>query len=425
MTSQSNPVVAPRHSTSRHDATVALLTAGKDRHYVAGLLRAMQNHAVRLDCIGGDEIVDVEALKSRHVVFHNFIRGQEAGRSLPQKFLGFLAYYRRLAAYAVRSDARVFHILWFRKFPQLEGILLTTYLKMLRKRLVFTAHNVDGRARDGTATLWTDIGLRYLYATVDHVLVHTNRMKDELASRFGVERDRITVVPLGINDAIPVSPLTRTQAKQLLGFAPEHKVLLFFGTIARYKGIHHLLKAMASLRDEDQQFRLIIAGPVWKEGQDYWRELNELIRSLQLTQYVTTQVATSFISDADVAAVFRAADVSVLPYENIYQSGVLTLSYSQGLPVIAADVGSLAEDVIAGETGLIFKGGDADHLATRIREYFGSDLFFRLEERCGDIRAYGEERFSWPLNARRTCGVYQSLLGVGSPASPRTTTVQR
>jgi glycosyltransferase involved in cell wall biosynthesis len=426
MIPQPDPVLLTEHVSTR-DTRVALLTAGKDRHYVAGLLSAMQNHAVQLDCIGGDEIQAVEALKTPRVVFHNFIRGQEPGRSLREKILGLLGYYRRLAGYAVRADASVFHILWFRRFPQLEGILLTTYLKMLRKRLVFTAHNVDGHARDGTATLWTNIGLRYLYRTVDHILVHTNKMKDELASRFGIEPGRITVVPLGINDAIPVSPLTRKQAKENLGFGPEHKVLLFFGTIARYKGIHHLLKAMASLCDESQQFRLIIAGPAWKGGQDYWRELEETIVSLKLTEYVTTQVAPSYISDEDVAAVFRAADVSVLPYEKIYQSGVLTLSYSQGLPVIAADVGSLAEDVIAGETGLIFRAGDADHLATRIREYFASDLFSRLEDRSDHIREYGERRFSWALNARRTCGVYESLLGVGyeRPPRPRTTTVQR
>jgi glycogen(starch) synthase len=89
---------------------------------------------------------------------------------------------------------------------------------------------------------------------------------------------------------------------------------------------------------------------------------------------------------------------------------VLALSYAQGVPVIAADAGSLSEDVIEGETGLVFKTGDVSALARAISTYFASDLFTRLEIRRQAIRDYGAERFSWTRNAELTCHVYARLL---------------
>ena len=78
------------------------------------------------------------------------------------------------------------------------------------------------------------------------------------------------------------------------------------------------------------------------------------------------------MSDADTEIYFKAADVVVLPYTHIFQSGVLFLGYNFGLPAIATDIGSLRDDVIEGETGFICKPCDAIDLANCIRKYFSS-----------------------------------------------------
>jgi len=397
---------------SQADPSVALLTAGKDRHYVAGLLNALMGRGVRVECVAGNELLGSQAVVAPHVVFRNFVGDQSAERTFVSKMRGLVTYYGRLCAFVLRTDARIVHILWFRRFPLVEGALLGTFLKLTGKKVVFTAHNVDGYARDGVATSVSDLGLRYLYHLVDHILVHTTRMKNELVKRFGIERAKVTIVPLGINDVIPVSSLSRTAAKQRFGFAAEHRTLLFFGTIVKYKGIEHLVKAFSLLRREDPALRLIIAGPVWREGEAYWQELRALIQSLQLTSLVRAEVTSSYIADETVATFFRAADVSVLPYDNICQSGVLTLSYRQGVPVIAADVGSMPEDVVPGVTGFVFKAADPNDLAATITEYFVSDLYRRLNAHAAAIRAFGEHHFSWSTNAVRTCAVYESLLGI-------------
>jgi D-inositol-3-phosphate glycosyltransferase len=390
-------------------ARVALLTAGRDRHYVIGLLRALQPESVHVDCIAGDAIASSDVVNASYVEFHNFARSLDTGRSIWEKVVSLLGYYARLVAFAARTDARVFHILWFRKFPRLEGLLLTSYFRLLGKKLLFTAHNVDADIRDGKSTICRRLALRFLYHTVDHILVHTAKMKDELTSDFGVRAERVTVVPFGINDVIPRSKLTRVEARRQLGFDADERVLLFFGTIVPYKGLEDLVDALALVVGRQDSVRLIIAGPVWNEARGYWQKLAERIDALGLNGRVRKEIKFKYLPDEEVAMFFRAADVSMLPYRRVYQSGVLALSYSQGLPVIAAGVGSLAEDIVEGKTGLLFKAGDVADLADTIQQYFKSDLYRDLENRQATIRQHGEDRFSWRRNAGLTAELYQRL----------------
>ncbi len=386
-----------------------MLTAGKDQHYALGLLGALQVKPVHIEFIGSDVMATSEVVRTGHIDFYNLVGNQDSDTSISQKVLRVLQYYARLIIYAARTDAKLFHILWFRKFPYIERTLLNVYLKTLGKKIVFTAHNVDDQERNGKTNLFNKISLMFLYNIVDNILVHTPKMKLELIEEFGIAKEKITVVPHGINDVIPEARVTRLEAKQQLGYSPNEKILLFFGNIAPYKGLEDLIRALAELIDEDDRFRLVIAGPVKdKDCEGYWQELEKIIKDLRLSDYVRKEVR--FIPDEDVGVFFKASDVSVLPYKRIYQSGVLLLSYRQGLPVIAADVGSLREDIVEGQTGLIFRAGNPADLTAKIRAYFVSDLFRELESTGQRIREYGDNRFSWEKNVDSTFAVYKSLL---------------
>jgi glycosyltransferase involved in cell wall biosynthesis len=106
---------------------------------------------------------------------------------------------------------------------------------------------------------------------------------------------------------------------------------------------------------------------------------------------------------------FKAADVLVLPYTHVFQSGVLFLGYSFGLPAIAADVGDLKEEIIEGETGFVFRPKDSADLAAKINKYFQDELFLNLETRRARIKVYANERYSWNKVAAITTSVYSRL----------------
>jgi glycosyltransferase involved in cell wall biosynthesis len=115
--------------------------------------------------------------------------------------------------------------------------------------------------------------------------------------------------------------------------------------------------------------------------------------------------------------------VLVLPYRHIYQSGVLFLGYNFGLPVLAADVGALKDEIIEGKTGFVFKAEDPVDLARTIDRYFASDLFANLPSRRQNIRDFAAERHSWDVVGRLTVNVYENLLRVsrhGEPANRET-----
>jgi D-inositol-3-phosphate glycosyltransferase len=389
---------------------VALLTGGKDHHYVRGLVTRLAAKGIDVALGGGREEMPIITDGPGRVVLHDLVGDQNRDAGWRIKVTRTITYYIRLLLFAARADARLFHILWFRKFPQVERILVVLYLKLLGKTVVFTAHNVDDRARDGRPPgVLHGFSLRFLYRRTDHVFVHTHRMKAELVENFGVSTDRVTVLPLGTNDVIPSAAATPAVAREKLRLASDARILLFFGTIAPYKGLEDLIQALSQLVRKDDRFMLAVVGSIRDPScRQYWRDVERLIVDRGVANHVRKEVR--WVPDNEAGLYFKAADVTVLPYRRVYQSGVLGLSYAQGLPVIAADVGAMKDDIIEGETGFVFRSGDADELAATIATYFASDLFKDRDSKAPNIRAHGEKRFSWTENAALTSAVYEHIL---------------
>ena len=387
---------------------VSLLTGGTDRPYAFGLLNALVSNAVMVDFIAGDELSDDEILTNNRVNFLNFRGDTNPTTPTIQKIIRICKYYFKLLKYASRTDSKVFHILWANRFPLLDRILLNVYYKILGKKLVFTAHNVNERQRDGCDNSYNRITLRAFYSLVDHIFVHTSKMKLQLIKEFGVRENTVTVIPFGINNTLPKSDLTRVEARNRLSLTEEDKVILFFGRIARYKGLEYAVDALDRLVKIDGGFRLIVAGRIEKGCEGYWQQIESTTDKRGLGKYLRRNIG--YIPDEEVEIFFKSADVLVLPYKSIFQSGVVFLAYSFGLPVIGTDVGSLKEDIIEGKTGMICRPEDSDDLADTISKYFKSELYGNLERSAEHIIDYGNRKYSWEDVGNITCAVYDNLL---------------
>src|SRR5438045_8958570 len=140
----------------------------------------------------------------------------------------------------------------------------------------------------------------------------------------------------------------------------------------------------------------------------YWRRVEEVITRSGVRDRIRKTI--EYVPDEDTELYFKAADVLILTYAHVFQSGVLFLGYSFGLPAIAADVGSLKEEIIEGETGFVFKPRDSSDLARKVHSYFNSELFRNLETRRLEIKAYANERYSWDKVVAVTTSVYSRLL---------------
>jgi glycosyltransferase involved in cell wall biosynthesis len=112
-----------------------------------------------------------------------------------------------------------------------------------------------------------------------------------------------------------------------------------------------------------------------------------------------------YIADDEVEALFRAADVTVLPYRSGTQSGVTHVAYALGSPVIATRVGGITETVHDGETGLTCPPEDPDALAATIVRFFAEDLRTRMAEPIAALRA----AHSWDTLAHATLDLIEEL----------------
>jgi len=309
--------------------------------------------------------------------------------------------------YAAKTDSKIFHIQWLNKFAIIDSTLLNIYYRILGKKLIFTAHNINAGKRDENDTLMNRLSLKIMYNFVDHIIVHTNKMKHQLISEFKIEENKISVIPHGILNISPKTKLEKMQAREKLNIKSKEKILLFFGIIAPYKGLEFLISAFKILRDKYSDMKLIIAGKVENNHPDYWNYIERLINEYSLAEYIIRK--TEFIPDNEVEIYFKSSDILILPYKYIFQTGVLFLSYNFGLPAIVSDVGSLKEEVIEGKTGYIFNPEDAGDLAIKIDDYFKSDLYQNLEKNRISIINFANDKYSWEKIGEKTISVYNRL----------------
>jgi glycosyltransferase involved in cell wall biosynthesis len=394
-------------ASAQAELEVALLTGGRDKPYVFGLAIALAAKGICLDVIGSDEIDSPELHTTHKLRFLNLRGSQRQDARFAQKVGRLLIYYARLIRYAMNAEPKIFHILWTNKFEYFDRTLLLLYYKLLGKRIVLTAHNINAGKRDSNDSWFNRLTLKVQYRLVDHIFVHTKKMKSELVEDFGVWEQVVTVIPFGINNAVPDTDITPAQAKHRLGIQASERTILFFGNIGPYKGVHFLIAAFQQIVIRNAMYRLIIAGKPRAGGDKYLRDIQQTISRDVHGARVIQKIG--YVPDEETEWYFKAADVLVLPYTEVSQSGVLFLGYSFGLPVIAADVGSLGEEIVEGKTGFLCKPCDPVDLAQTIETYFESDLFKGLSARRQEIRIYANTRHSWDLVAETTREVYEKV----------------
>jgi glycosyltransferase involved in cell wall biosynthesis len=385
---------------------VSLLTGGDDPNYAIPLAVSLSEEGIDVEFIGNDSMATVDALQTANITYLNLRGNQDPRSPLLSKIGRVLMYYSNLISYTFTTEPRVFHILWLNKFELFDRTVMNLIYKLKRKKVVFTAHNVNTKKRDGVDTWTNRATLKVMYALVDHIFVHTDLSKDELVRDYGVSAEKVTVIPFGLNTYVPDTRLSKLEARARLGLDASEDVILFFGQIAPYKGLDVLLDAV-KLASEAHNLRLIIAGRPKDGLEAYWRALKSSLHGDHARS--KTLIKDEYIPDDQVSVLFRAADALILPYRAIYQSGPLSLAYRFGVPVIATRVGAFERDVVPGVTGLLCRPGDATDLARAIREYFSGGLHSDAERARARIREIGAERFSWRAIGRTIAEVYTRL----------------
>lgn len=147
----------------------------------------------------------------------------------------------------------------------------------------------------------------------------------------------------------------KKHARQALGISPEAFVFLHYGVGDRRKGLHLAIHAMSNLPSESRLL-LLCAGHITHQG-NIKRDLQRLMRRKR------AHLLDRYVSDAEEALCFCAADVVLLPYiKHFGSSGVLSRAAAAGKMVIASDEGLVAHLVRTHRLGWLFRSGRAEVL---------------------------------------------------------------
>ena len=256
-----------------------------------------------------------------------------------------------------------------------------TVMSLILRKIpkIFVCHNVFPHERFPMDRFLTKLVLKRGAAYITHSEKDAADLKKVVKSPIY----ETTVLP--VHNAFKIQDMSKEQAKQEAGIAPEKKILLFFGFVRDYKGLRHIISAMPEIVKYDPNIELWVVGEFRSDKETYL----EQIKNSGVSDNI--KIVDGYIPDSGIEKYFAAADIVVLPYESATQSGIVQIAYGFEKPVIATKVGGLPEVVLDGKTGYIVPPKDHKALAEAVCRFFREN---KAEEFTENVRkeAY---RYSW------------------------------
>ena len=311
---------------------------------------------------------------------------------------------------AVRTSRKpnVLHLHWTHGFIVASSALKTivkglrfllelALLKLMGIKVVWTVHNLlqHERQHPRLDLLFTRIAA-HLY---DHIIVHCEAAKEAVIKAYRLPqtfKKKISVIPHGNYLGCYENSISRSVARECLGFQDEHIVFLYIGQIRPYKGVPLLMDTFLGLRDP--RARLLIAG---KPATDQLKE--EIEERAQRDPRIVLRL--TFIPNNEVQLYLNAADVVVLPYRDILTSGAAILAMSFGRPVITPRLGCMAETIDEGKGGFLYDPEREGDLLRAMQEALKADL-----AGMGKYNLNKARKLDWDEIAKMTSEVYKSVL---------------
>jgi glycosyltransferase involved in cell wall biosynthesis len=257
-----------------------------------------------------------------------------------------------------RPDLIIFKY-WLPFFGPCFGTIAALARSNGHTRVLIVCDNVIPHERRPGDILFT----RYLLRFSDRFIVQSKIVLKDLLSLKPKAVYKLVPHPIysGFGDA-----MGKDAARAQLGIT-ERRVLLFFGYIRRYKGLHILLEAFAAMPQEVPT-RLLVVGEFYGGEEEYRAKIDELGLQDRIT------LVGRYVPNEEIPVFFSAADAVVLPYLSATQSGISQIAFHFATPLIITDVGGLSEAVEDGVHGMLVAPNDPRALTATLNEFYSKGL---------------------------------------------------
>jgi glycosyltransferase involved in cell wall biosynthesis len=213
---------------------------------------------------------------------------------------------------------------WWTTFWGLGLGYLANRLRRTGRPVQFLIHNViphEQKPWDRPLTLLV------LRQSSDHITFSEREARRLQALIPGAQSQ---VCPLPVLDLLNQPKVSAEAARRQLGLPLKPPVVLAFGIVRPYKGLQHLLQALAQPILAAKKVHLLVAGEFWEDRREYEAQ----IQQLGLADRVS--LLDRYISNEELPVIFSAADLLAAPYVGGTQSGAIQLAAAYGLPMVVS-----------------------------------------------------------------------------------------
>lgn len=282
------------------------------------------------------------------------------------------------------------------------------WVRILGGRVLWTVHNLQSHEQEHPIIerfFW-----RIFTPLLNAFISLTETGSEQARQRYPSLRMKAGfVIPHGnIRDAYPSAEISREQARLRLGIDLSARVAGFFGSVERYKGVIELVETFSALKDA--RAVLVVAGKCYLAPPERKRMEEIAARDGRVLLHL------EHIPDADIASYIRAADLLVLPFRNILNSGSAVLALSLDRPIVVPAKGAMQElQQFAGAEWVRLYSGEltADTLQRHLCAAMDGAV---MRGRCHALEA-GWAGLDWKDLAQLTLNAYHCVMGV-APQCP-------
>lgn len=262
------------------------------------------------------------------------------------------------------------------------------FLYKYSKRIVQIVH--DPFPHTGEGSHRRDINRRYAFKRLNKYVVLNEHQLSRFVAKNNLNPASVNINRLGVYECINMFSSGKDELN--LQISTKSKVILFWGRISPYKGIEYLLKAMKMVHKILPDAYLVVAGA---------GSFDFDISQYERCSYI--QFIHRYITMNELYMLLSHAALSVCPYTDATQSGVVMTSFAMGVPVVATNVGGLPEMVINGKSGIIVEPKSPQALADGIEKALAVEN--ELRDNIASIYTDGE--LSWKSIASKYIEIYK------------------
>lgn len=246
-------------------------------------------------------------------------------------------------------------------------IPLILVAKKMGIKILHTFHDVEPFEKFAAGEEVLDL----LYMLADGGTIGNDTEKNKLLQKYNFPKDKLVLAKHGIYDIFDFEKYDKQSARKHLGIPSDKKVVLCFGILRPYKGFDDVIQAFPEILKNHQDAYLYINAGVRVFGGP--NELVEQATKLKLDK--NSKLTFEFVPSSEIEPIFKAADIVVLPYKQVSQSGILNLALYFGKPVVISNLFIEAQE-INDKVGLAIEPGQPSEIVKAIDKLLNNQKLY-------------------------------------------------